>query len=114
MIEKLRESLDSWGVSAALLTDLFKAFDCLPQDLLIAKLHAYGIKKTSFSLLFSYLKNTKQRFHLNNTYRERTEILFGVPQGPLLFNKFLCDFFGKLCGRQQPMLHWFKNFGCSN
>ena len=97
MIEKLRKSLDSVGSSATLLTNLSKAFDCLLQDLLIAKLHAYDIKKGSLKLLFSYLKNRKQRVRLNNTYSEWMDILFSVPQGsilgPLLFNIFLCDLF---------------------
>ena len=79
------------------MTDLSKAFDCLSHDLLIAKLHAYGIKKGSLNLLFSNLKNRKQRVRLNNTYSEWIDILFGVPQGsilgPLLFNIFLCDLF---------------------
>ena len=79
------------------MTDLSIAFDCLPHDLLIAKLHACSIKKGSLKLLFSYLKNRKQRVRLNNTYSEWIDILFGVPQGsmlgPLLFNIFLCDLF---------------------
>ena len=83
--------------SAALLTDLSKAFDCLPYDLLIAKLHACSIKKFSLNFLFLYLKNRKQRVRLNSTYSEWIDILFGVPQGsilgPLLFNIFLCDLF---------------------
>ena len=38
MIENWRASLDQNGTCAALLTNLPKAFDCLPQDLFIAKL----------------------------------------------------------------------------
>ena len=40
MIEKWRKSLSAGGVFGAMLTYLSKAFDCLPQELLIAKLHA--------------------------------------------------------------------------
>ena len=79
------------------MTDLSKAFDYLLHDLLIAKLHAYGIKKGALNLLFSYLKNRKQRLRLNNTYSQWIDILFDVPQGsilgPVLFNIFLCHLF---------------------
>ena len=47
MNEKCKECLESNGANGALLTDLSKAFDCLPHSLLIAKLHAYGFDKTS-------------------------------------------------------------------
>ena len=56
-----------------------------------------SIKKGYLNLLFSYLKNRKQRVRVNNTYSEWIGILYGVPQGsildPLLFNVFLCDLF---------------------
>ena len=55
------------GAFGALLTDLSKAFDCLPHELLIAKLHAYEVAIPSLKLLHSYLNKRKQRVKLNGT-----------------------------------------------
>ena len=97
MIEKWRKFLHKGGAFGALLTDLSKAFDCLPHELLVTKLHAYGVDIPSLKLLHSYLTKRKQRVKLNGTYILLSEIIFGVPQGsilePLLFNIFLCDLF---------------------
>ena len=97
MIEKWRESLDSGGNFAALLTDLSRAFDYLPHGLLIAKLHAYVLDIPSFKCLHSFLTKRGQRGKINNSFRSWSEIPFGVSQwsilSPLSFNIFLCDFF---------------------
>ena len=97
MIQKWRASLNQNETSATLLTDLSKAFDCLPHDLLIAKLPAYGCDLPSLKLLNSYLRNRHQRVQINNFYSSWAEILFGVRRGsilgPILFNIFLCDLF---------------------
>ena len=97
MTEKWRASLDQNGTCAVLLTDLSKTFDCLPHDLLIAKLHAYGCDLPSLKLLNCYLRKRTQRVKINNFCSSWADILFGVPQGSILgsilFNIFLSDLF---------------------
>ena len=77
--------------------DLPKAFDCIPHDLLIAKLHAYGFSFETLTFLNSYLRNRKQCVKINNICSDFLKILSGVPQGsilgPILFNIFLNDLF---------------------
>ena len=50
----------------AILIDLSKALDCIPRDLLLAKLQAYGVSKPSCNLLASYLSNRHQREKLGD------------------------------------------------
>ena len=78
MIEKWKKSVDKGKTFAALLTDLSKAFDCLPHDLIIAKLNAYGFSLSATRPMQSYLCNRKQRTKINTAYSSWEEIFFGV------------------------------------
>ena len=97
LVEEWKKHLDNNEVVGGVLMDLSKAFDCIPHDLLIAKLSAYGVDKIALKYIYSYLKKRQQCVRINNIYSSFEEIISGVPQGsivgPILFNAFLNDFF---------------------
>ena len=57
LIEKSKSAPDKGKSFGALLIDLSKSFDCLPHELLIAQLHAYGFSLPALRLACSYLSN---------------------------------------------------------
>ena len=97
LIEKWKQSMDHGIAFGALLTDLSKAFDCLPHSLFIAKLKAYGFDNISLILVNDYLSHRFQRTKIGNEYSSWKEIISGVSHGsilgPLFFNIHLCDLF---------------------
>ena len=96
-MEKWKKSVDNGGAFGALLTALSRTFDCLPHELLIAKLDAYGFDKSSLKLIHSFLSNRKKRVKINERYSPWSEILLGI-LGSLFFNIFICDMFFFLGG----------------
>ena len=97
LIEKWKGVVDIGKSLGVLLTDLSKAFACLPHELLLPNLSAYVFILSALKLSCSYLFNKQQRTKINASYSSWEEILLGVPQGsilgPLLFNTFMCDLF---------------------
>ena len=50
-----KRSTDKGKIFSALLTDLSKAFDCLDQELLTARLNAYGFSFPALRVINNYL-----------------------------------------------------------
>ena len=75
--------------------DLSKAYDCLPDDLLIVQLAACGLDITSLRLMYSYLNSRYQRLKIGSHRCTVKKITIEVPQGSelclLLFNIFIND-----------------------
>ncbi|MEO0684269.1 MAG: reverse transcriptase domain-containing protein [Cyanobacteria bacterium J06649_11] len=93
LVKSWQKSLDKGKVVETVLMDLSKAYDCLPHDLLIAKVAAYGVDLSSLSLLHDYLADRSQiRVKVDSCFSKWKGIDTGVPQGsilgPLLFNIF--------------------------
>ena len=79
MIEEWKKSIDNDKLVGAVLMDLSKAFDCIPHDLLIAKLSAHGFDKNSLKLIYSYLKGRRQYVRINDKLSNFMTIKAGVP-----------------------------------
>ena len=60
MLEEWKKALDNKEGFGALLTDFSKTFDYLNHELLLAKLHAYGLSLSSLKLIHDYLLKRKQ------------------------------------------------------
>ena len=60
--------------------DLSKAYDCLPHDLLTAKLETYGFDKSRLNLANDYLSFRKQRTKIGPSYSDWANVTRGFPR----------------------------------
>ena len=77
--------------------DLSKVCDCLPHDLLIARLEAYDLDNGRVNLILDYLSFRKQRTKVGPSYDKQSKIRGGILQGsisgPRLFDIFINGIF---------------------
>ena len=64
-------------IFTAVKTDLPKAFDCIPHNLRIAKLSAYGFDREPLIFILTYLKA-----RIGSAFTNYLNILFSVSKGP--------------------------------
>ena len=77
-------------------TDLRKAFDTVPHDLLLSKLEHYGIRDKNLEWIRSFLTDRKQRVVLNGHTSPFIEVTSGVPQGGILSGLFFIIYMNDL------------------
>ena len=83
-MQSWQKELDEKGMVATVLMDLSNTYDCIPHNLLIAKLSAYGTDSMGLLLVSDYLSHRKQRTKIGSSYSSWYDIIRGVSQGSLL------------------------------
>ena len=93
VVDRAVSELDMGSSAVAIFLDLSKAFDTLNHDILMTKLHSYGMDNLELNWFKSYLNNRKQFVQINHCKSDIISSSVGIPQGsslgPLLFNIYV-------------------------
>ena len=93
--DSLKKAMDKKLVTCSLFLDFSKALDTINHDILLSKLHRFGLRGNPLRWFENYLYNRNLFVKIGDAISSSQTISYGMPQGstlgPLLFLLYIND-----------------------
>ena len=83
-LDQCIQTIVDGGVVDTIYLDFAKAFDTVPHNRLLKKLHAHGIRGKMLNWISEFIRGRSQEVIVNGAKSETAPVLSGIPQGTVL------------------------------